>query len=230
MNLLSKCDSIKWRNMTKISRKRMLVLFLACCARLICLTFEFAQLYNARTRTTSTNKHAHRVHISFELLSLHFEQFKCGFLYSNPYFLPSPRGRTFHFLKFNTQLKEYCLSHQPALLFVFAMAEFFDQMVFSVKWIVKNVKMDQLKFCKTKNDCDNDNANQRHNELFYVYTRAHITETPYTTSINSKKTKHNKTKCEFVEKSFCTMGVCISIWAVHLSAYLSIYPYPCFQT
>lgn len=37
--------------------------------------------------------------------------------------------------------------------------------IVSVKWIVKNVRTNQLSF-ETKNDCDNDNANQSH-ELFF---------------------------------------------------------------
>lgn len=42
--------------------------------------------------------------------------------------------------------------------------------VFSVKWIVKSVRMNQLKICMTKNDCDNDNANQSNNESFCAHT------------------------------------------------------------
>lgn len=90
----------------------------------------------------------------------------------------------FHFLEYKMLSQEYCLSCISDMWFIVAAvttaidAENVGVVVvfycccvlltniFSVKWIVKNVRTNQLSF-ESKNDCDNDNANQSY-ELFFT--------------------------------------------------------------
>lgn len=111
---LSKCDSIKWSNMSHNSRhqqeKRTLGFSLVCC-----VFSSLKHSYNApcNIRTKQTNKHAqiaytytHQVHISCELLFstyiFHIWRNSILILYSNTQFFAHLRGKILRKMKHTT--------------------------------------------------------------------------------------------------------------------------------
>lgn len=107
------------------------------------------------------------------------------------------KNNLFNFKKYNTLSKEYIAYHifnivhhtnaytciNVVVYFLFGLLAYFATQClsaqiaidFCAKWIVKNVRTNHLNLWKTRNDCDNDNANQ--NTMNCSVYRVRITHT-----------------------------------------------------